>query len=88
MIKRRGIDAPPEELGPRIGARPQNRSIVVAFVTALVVFVIGGTVYFEVQVLKSGTRQKVLVDPQSGKVVKTVTADNEDNERGHESDDD
>lgn len=47
-----------------------------------------GTVYFEVQVLKDGARQKVLVDPQTGKVVKTVTADNDDNERGHESDDD
>lgn len=47
-----------------------------------------GTVYFEVQVLKNGTRQKVLIDPQTGKVVKTVTADNERNERGHESDDD
>lgn len=47
-----------------------------------------GTVYFEVQVIKDGARQKVLVDPQTGKVVKTVTADNERNERGHESDDD
>lgn len=47
-----------------------------------------GTVYFEVQVLKNGARQKVLIDPQTGKVVKTVTADNEHNERGHESDDD
>lgn len=47
-----------------------------------------GTVYFEVQVIKDGARQEVLVDPQTGKVVKTVTADNEPNERGHESDDD
>ncbi len=47
-----------------------------------------GTVYFEVQVVKDGARQKVLVDPQSGKIVKTVTADNEHNERGHENDDD
>lgn len=47
-----------------------------------------GTVYFEVQVLKDGKRQKVLVDPQTGKVVKTVTADNEHNENGHEGDDD
>lgn len=47
-----------------------------------------GTVYFEVQIVKDGGRQKVLVDPQSGKIVKTVTADNEHNERGHENDDD
>ncbi len=47
-----------------------------------------GTVYFEVQVVKDGARQKVLVDPQSGKILKTVTADNEHNERGHENDDD
>jgi uncharacterized membrane protein YkoI len=47
-----------------------------------------GTVYLEVQVLKGGTRHKVLIDPQSGKVVKTVTADNEQNENGHEGDDD
>ncbi len=48
-----------------------------------------GTVYIEVQVaLKDGTRQKVLIDPQSGKVVKTVTAENERNENGHEGDDD
>lgn len=47
-----------------------------------------GTVYLEVQVVKDGARQKVLVDPQTGKIVKTVTADNERNERGHESDDD
>ena len=47
-----------------------------------------GTVYFEVQVVKDGARQKVLVDPQTGKIVKTVTADNERNEGGHESNDD
>lgn len=47
-----------------------------------------GTVYLEVQVLKGGTRHKVLIDPQSGKVVKTVTAHNEQNENGHEGDDD
>lgn len=47
-----------------------------------------GTVSFEVQVVKDGARQKVLVDPQTGKIVKTVTADNEHNERGHENDDD
>ncbi len=47
-----------------------------------------GTVSFEVQVVKDGARQKVLVDPQTGKIVKTVTADNERNERGHENDDD
>lgn len=43
-----------------------------------------GTVYFEVQVLKGNQRQKVLVDPQTGKVVKTVMADNEQNKNGHE----
>lgn len=47
-----------------------------------------GTVYFEVQVLKNGTRHKVLIDPQSGKVVKTVTAENERGENGHEGNDD
>lgn len=47
-----------------------------------------GTVYFEVQVVKGGARQKVLVDPQTGKIVKTVTADNEHNDRGPENDDD
>lgn len=44
-----------------------------------------GTVYFEVQILNGGTRHKVLIDPQTGKVVKTVTADNERSE--HEGDD-
>ena len=47
-----------------------------------------GTVSFEVQVLKDGARQKVLIDPQTGKVVKTVTAANERNENGHEGDED
>lgn len=47
-----------------------------------------GKVYFEVQVLKGGTRNKVLIDPQSGKVVKAVTAENEQNENGHEGNDD
>ena len=47
-----------------------------------------GTVYFEVQVVKDGARQKALVDPQTGKVVKIVTADKKRNERGHENDDD
>ncbi len=47
-----------------------------------------GTVYFEVQVLNGGTRHKVLIDPQTGKVVKTVKADNERAENGHEGDDD
>lgn len=47
-----------------------------------------GTIYFEVQVLNGGARHKVLIDPQSGKVVKTVKADNERNENGHEGDDD
>lgn len=47
-----------------------------------------GTVFLEVQVLKANQRQKVLIDPQSGQVVKTVVADNEQNENGHEGDDD
>jgi uncharacterized membrane protein YkoI len=47
-----------------------------------------GTVYFEVQVLKDGARQKVLIDPQTGKVVKTVTADNDKSEHEKEGDDD
>lgn len=47
-----------------------------------------GTFYFEVQVVKDGSRQKLLIDPQSGKIIKTAAADNERNERGPESDDD
>lgn len=47
-----------------------------------------GTVYLEVQVAKDGARHKVLIDPQTGKVVKTATADEERNEHGHEGDDD
>ena len=38
-----------------------------------------GTVAFEVEVLKDGQRHTVLVDPQSGEVLKTTTS-NEDNE--------
>ena len=37
-----------------------------------------GTVHFEVTILKDNTRQKVLVDTQTGIVVKTITADNDD----------
>jgi uncharacterized membrane protein YkoI len=37
-----------------------------------------GTVHFEVTVLKDGTRQKVLVDIQSGQVVKSVAAADDD----------
>lgn len=47
-----------------------------------------GSVYFEVEVLKDGTRHKVLIDPQSGKVVKTAMTDNDRTENGHEGDDD
>jgi uncharacterized membrane protein YkoI len=47
-----------------------------------------GTVYLEVQVVKDSSRHKVLIDPQTGRVVKTVAADEERNERGHEGDDD
>jgi uncharacterized membrane protein YkoI len=39
-----------------------------------------GTVAFEVEVLKDGQRHTVLVDPQSGEVVKTTMSDNEDSE--------
>jgi uncharacterized membrane protein YkoI len=46
-----------------------------------------GTVFLEVQVIKNNERQKVLVDPQSGSVVKTATEDNEQNE-DHENTDD
>lgn len=37
-----------------------------------------GVVHFEVTILKNQTRQKVLVDTQTGQVVKTVVADNDD----------
>lgn len=48
-----------------------------------------GTVFLEVQVLKNNQRQKVLIDPQTGNVVKTVVADNNDEgENGHENNDD
>ena len=43
-----------------------------------------GTVFLEVQVLKDGQRQKVLVDPQNGQVVKTVMRDDDE----HENEDD
>jgi uncharacterized membrane protein YkoI len=46
-----------------------------------------GTVAFEVEVLKDGQRHTVLVDPQSGEVVKTTVSDNEDNESGSQDDD-
>jgi uncharacterized membrane protein YkoI len=39
-----------------------------------------GTAAFEVEVLKDGQRHTVLVDPQSGEVVKTTMSDEEDNE--------
>jgi uncharacterized membrane protein YkoI len=39
-----------------------------------------GTVAFEVEVLKDGQRHTVLVDPQSGEVIKTTMSDNEDTE--------
>jgi hypothetical protein len=41
-----------------------------------------GTVFLEVQIVKGGQRQKVLVDPQSGQVAKAVTEDNEESEDG------
>jgi uncharacterized membrane protein YkoI len=47
-----------------------------------------GAVFLEVQVLKDNQRHKVLIDPQSGQVVKAVMEDKERNENGHENDDD
>lgn len=47
-----------------------------------------GTVAFEVEVLKDGQKHKVLVDPQTGQIVKTAKADTEQNENGREDDDD
>jgi len=41
-------------------------------------------VHFEVTILKDNARQKVLVDKQTGQVVKIFTADNDDE---HHSDD-
>ena len=46
-----------------------------------------GTVFLEVQVLKDSQRHSVLIDPQSGQVVK-VAIDNEQDENGDEEDDD
>ena len=37
-----------------------------------------GTIHFEVTILKDNARQKVLVDTQTGQVVKTVMADDDD----------
>ena len=39
-----------------------------------------GVVHFEVDILKDGARQKVLVDPQTGQVVKNVAANNDDDD--------
>lgn len=47
-----------------------------------------GVVAFEVEILKDGQKHKVLVDTQSGQVMKTAMADDEQNENGHEGDDD
>ena len=47
-----------------------------------------GIVAFEVEILKDGQKHKVLVDTQSGQVVKTAMADDEQNENGHEGDHD
>ena len=47
-----------------------------------------GSVAFEVEVLKDGQKHKVLVDPQTGQIVKTAMADTEQNENGRENDDD
>lgn len=42
-----------------------------------------GTVFLEVQVLKDNQRHKVLIDPQSGQVVKTVMNDHDDEHEDH-----
>lgn len=47
-----------------------------------------GFVAFEVEILKDGQKHRVLVDTQSGQVVKTAMADDEQNENGLEGDDD
>ncbi len=47
-----------------------------------------GKVFLEVEVLKGIQKYKVLVDPQSGQVVKTALADNDEHENGQESNDD
>lgn len=47
-----------------------------------------GTVAFEIAVLKDGQTHKVLVDPQTGQIVKAAIADNEQNENGQENDSD
>jgi uncharacterized membrane protein YkoI len=43
-----------------------------------------GAVFLEVTVVANSRRQKVLVDPQTGNVVKTVQGDDDE----HENDDD
>jgi uncharacterized membrane protein YkoI len=37
-----------------------------------------GAVFLEIQVVKDNQKQKVLIDPQSGQVVKTIMGDGED----------
>jgi uncharacterized membrane protein YkoI len=46
-----------------------------------------GAMYLEVQVLKDGQKHSVLIDPQSGQVVK-IALDNEQDENGDDEDDD
>lgn len=46
-----------------------------------------GTAAFEIDVLKDGQRHRVLVDTQSGQVVRTAMADNERNRSDEEEDD-
>jgi uncharacterized membrane protein YkoI len=46
-----------------------------------------GAVFLEVQILKDTQRHKVLVDPQSGQVVKTVQEDHEEEENGDAGED-
>jgi uncharacterized membrane protein YkoI len=46
-----------------------------------------GTVLLEVQVLKDNQRHTVLIDPQSGQVVKAAMEDDEQNENGEDEDD-
>ena len=45
-----------------------------------------GTMTFAVEVAKDNTVQKVLVDLQTGKVLKIVAADNDDGENEHDND--
>lgn len=47
-----------------------------------------GTVFLEVTVLTGTQKHRVLIDPQSGQVVKTALDNNDERDNGHERDDD